>query len=664
MNDTYVGLGLAFPEPQDCLRSNTDEHGRFTFTQIPEGSRVDFWVEAPGKERVWTFWDNDAVQAAQFPVGQTDIEIVLEDESIIEGRVIDSDSGQGVPGVALLACANRIAAGFFSNHRTISGEDGRFRLSGLPADDYSIQVVAPHHGQYEWVGRDVKVSVGTGQSVKEVNIPVNKGAMLEVYMKSPDTGEPVKGALVIIDQKANFGRHDRFSRFVYSDKDGLAVCRVPAGECTILAGGDEYIYFRDPEPIKAVKGKTHRRTIELYKKASVEGIVTDQQGNPVSNAFIDCMPNYDIPVRSDADGEYRVILDEYDAKKRFLLVRDQDKCQAARVEIKPDTMTLDVTLEPAYRLLGQVLDPNGKGIPMASIKSHVVPEVFTDAQGRYEISAVTAQTYSIEVEADGYGRFESDRIVVDGYPNKVIEVDPIVLQPGSESISGIVVDANDNPVVGIRMLITGSLGSHTGQPELEGFTDKHGRFSFRGVCKGPLQVQAGFSNGRRGCGATNAQGGDEEVKLVLGRTLTHEGYKSLAGKPLPDFDGITIDYDEERSRNKAILMCFFDMQQRPSRHWVAQLAKRTEELKEKDMVVVGVQASKMEKSALDEWVRKQGISFPVGTIEGDERERRFEWGIKSLPWLILTDGEHIVRLEGAGLGEVGQMLKETRDGQD
>lgn len=37
---------------------------------------------------------------------------------------------------------------------------------------------------------------------------------------------------------------------------------------------------------------------------------------------------------------------------------------------------------------------------------------------------------------------------------------------------------------------------------------------------------------------------------------------------------------------------------------------------------------------------------------GDDKKLRLDWGIKSLPWLILTDQHHIIRTEGVSLTEL------------
>jgi len=149
----------------------------------------------------------------------------------------------------------------------------------------------------------------------------------------------------------------------------------------------------------------------------------------------------------------------------------------------------------------------------------------------------------------------------------------------------------------------------------------------------------------------------EDMKLLVEPDYTNPA--SLIGKPLPDFDNITIDFHSEQAQDKMLLLCFWDMNQRPSRNCIIELGRRAEELKEKDVTTVAIQASEVDAKELNEWAKKNGIPFPVGMIQGDEAKTRFNWGVKSLPWLILTDTEHIVKTKGFGLDELNHKLQET-----
>ena len=45
-------------------------------------------------------------------------------------------------------------------------------------------------------------------------------------------------------------------------------------------------------------------------------------------------------------------------------------------------------------------------------------------------------------------------------------------------------------------------------------------------------------------------------------------------------------------------------------------------------------------------------------IQGDAKTR-FTWGVRSLPWLILTDAKHVVRAEGFALTELDDKIEGT-----
>jgi hypothetical protein len=150
-----------------------------------------------------------------------------------------------------------------------------------------------------------------------------------------------------------------------------------------------------------------------------------------------------------------------------------------------------------------------------------------------------------------------------------------------------------------------------------------------------------------------------------GRLVTY-AYKpeppDLVGRALPDFAGINIDFAREQARDKRILVCFCDINQRPSRHLVRQLAKKGEDLKQKEIVIAAIQASQLDPDALAEWVKKYNIPFPVGIVEGDTEKVCSVWGMKALPWLVLTDRDEKVTANGFALFELDEKLKRTGGG--
>jgi len=135
-------------------------------------------------------------------------------------------------------------------------------------------------------------------------------------------------------------------------------------------------------------------------------------------------------------------------------------------------------------------------------------------------------------------------------------------------------------------------------------------------------------------------------------------FKNLVGKSLPSFDQIITGLDLKDTTEKMLLICFFDMNQRPSRNCLLQLVGKGQEFKSKDLSIVAVQTSKINEDKLNEWIKENHIPFRVGMIRGDEEEIRSAWGVKSLPWLILTDKQHIVRAEGFAISELDTKMQE------
>ena len=128
--------------------------------------------------------------------------------------------------------------------------------------------------------------------------------------------------------------------------------------------------------------------------------------------------------------------------------------------------------------------------------------------------------------------------------------------------------------------------------------------------------------------------------------------KPLKDKPLPDMKQLAVVDKPNQTKGKIMLLCFFDMEQRPSRNCLRQLSERAKELKTKDIVIVAVQSSEVAEKTFDEWIEKSNLPFSVGMIVGDEEKTRFNWGVRSLPWLILTDRQHIVTAEGFSIDEL------------
>ena len=91
------------------------------------------------------------------------------------------------------------------------------------------------------------------------------------------------------------------------------------------------------------------------------------------------------------------------------------------------------------------------------------------------------------------------------------ELDPVELKPANLKLAGQVLDADDKPVAGCNVNLSGD-----DQPNANARTDRDGRFSFAHVCEGTIRLSA---NSQRAFGNISAEGGDTNVVLHLGENM-------------------------------------------------------------------------------------------------------------------------------------------------
>jgi len=403
----------------------------------------------------------------------------------------------------------------------------------------------------------------------------------------------------------------------------------------------------------------------------VDGVVTDPEGLPVSKARLNVMFGGHGSCMSDKNGRFRLSWFARPVQtdgQVSLLVRQAKINLAAVVVLKPETTRLDIKLRPAVRFTGMVADETGKALRGA--KANVTfwngkygtmlseTNVKTNRKGRFEITMIPyGHKCTIGTEADGYGRETIDVFSDDAVDGR-LDVGIVKLKLADKKVAGVVYDANDIPVQNAQISAYGN-----GQPMRRGIvTDAQGRFVVDGVCKGAIQIYA-HARDRSPVeyGHTAAEAGATDVRIVLEKrssSILHppEQAPSLMGKSLPELNDIEIDFNFDRAIERMVLVCFFDMQQRPSRNYISRLAERAGQLRQKGISVIAIQASKVDKNSLDEWLKENNIPFITGPIRDNEEQVRFNWGIKSLPWLILTDKKHIVIAEGFSVNELDEKI--------
>ena len=655
--------------PKEWFTAKTDSQGRFQFDQFAADVSCDFRIKAPHLDSTYKFTTHYQ-NACGFEVWRSDIRLVLPREGDIKGRVVEAGTGKPVGGVELTVQADRDREDILNRYyvRIITADaNGVFECAGLPEGKNKIQLAESENEVAQWIAKPVEVDVVPHRTINDVQVLLEKGEIIECKVRENGSEKPLAGMSVSAYGEAGSARS-------ITDKTGIVKLRVPPGEYQAYASGESYITWRVNEPVIVKAGEVTHLDVLLDKSPTLSGSVIDSDGRPAKDVLVTVHPFGD-HVYTDQEGQFVAGYDENRAGQGlFIMARDPERCLAALVRTKEFEKPDELILVPSFTVKGKITDPNNIGIPAARVSlcidfarcfSGLGREVLTDSHGYYVFSALPPKhgdfNYRVSVHAAGFGPKEYDRIEIEGEAGATTEVPTIQLVPANVSISGIVVDANGLPAAQVPIFLHGA--DSFDQPDKSTATDKDGRFAICRICKGPLRIQANFSSSPGGSGFLRAQGGDTNVKIILGQEGVHQPYVSLAGKPLPELEELGIKLSPADIEGKRILVCFWDMEQRPSRRFISQLTKQAEQIKDKGVVVVAIQASKIDQDELSQWKNKHNIPFQIGMIKGDAEKARFAWGIRSLPWLILTDRKHIVCAEGFSLGELENKLRQLGDKQ-
>ncbi|MHC4647473.1 MAG: M56 family metallopeptidase, partial [Planctomycetota bacterium] len=358
--------------------------------------------------------------------------------------------------------------------------------------------------------------------------------------------------------------------------------------------------------------------------------------------------------------------------------------------------TIDQVLQAAPKFIaGRVVDSNNVPVSGVVVKTvfhltksedgkrgfriingHDRLSYITDNQGRFALQLEQDDSYDITFSSKNHAGF-----IAYDVPSGTGDLK--VVLPEGGTVTGRVVRLENGrkvPVASVEVTAEHRLGNFTRlgfENNKKTITDSQGRFRFdhlrtrmrrykrRSLNEEHTYVPRSWKISAEGT-STTIEFRDtekiEEMELVVTADLGTP--LPLLGKPLPQFGGINIQFNAKQTGDEKVLVCFWDMNQRPSRYCIRQLAERASHLKDKGVNIVAIQAAAVDENALNEWISKNHIPFPVGNIKADEEKTRLAWGVRSLPWLILTDTDHIVTAEGFQVNELAEQISAGAENPD
>jgi len=493
---------LIAQDPMPWGRTTTDARGQFAFTYLPGKAEAGLLVTSPGRAKCFVPSTRNKPIGANFKVGGKDVRIVMSDESIINGTVVDKKTGKAVDGVTLSLGQMGWMPNLFLD-RQVKVVGGKFTVRQLSDGQHWVALITPPGQTPKWIIPNDRIDLAPGRKITSVKIELEAGGIIEVTVTDAVTNKPVPKALVVL----NGQQERRGTRLIEkAGADGVMRFRALPGryELVHVSGLPHHVptgSYRLDAPMIAtvVGGKTSRLTVALDRKLALTGVVRDKAGKPVQGAKVAVDSGAPRTVRTDEAGAFRVLVDEAPDEDDsddeiggdWIHVQHAERKLAASVRV-PGSLKAEITLEPTWAVTGRLVDSKGKPLGRALVtlgqkggRKHmggmVPPDATTDAKGNFTIGLLTVGTlYRLVAEADGYA--EDERVFALDRAG-VKKLGDIALVAADGVISGLVIDANNRPVEGAKVSV--SLGSYTGGARPSPvMTDAKGRFEIKGLVKG------------------------------------------------------------------------------------------------------------------------------------------------------------------------------------
>ncbi len=650
---------------REQFSAKTSADGKFRIEECPTNAAVDLGVRKPGKvlrdlKRQYT-----GPETMRCRPGKKEVKLVLDEAGMVEGKVRSQESGQPLAGVRLFM--QRSEPGYpvsGAADPVLSDEDGVFRATEVAPGSYQIHATFGTNALQDFVAENVSVNVEAGKTTRGIEISATKGGFLEITMVGKGDHKPLAGVgLNVFKQE--------YSNGAQSGSNGLALLRLPAGQYRVDAYRDNA--RAEQASVTIENGATNRIEMEIPEPLKIAGTVRDASGTAVAGLQLRVVPGYRAGnvglIKTDAEGRFEFPWNpqQFGGQNNTccIVARDEKRNLAAAADLEEGVTKLELRLEPGLTIAGLVENTSGKPLTNVTVNLYLWSgnsgDSFTDkpikgdAQGKFEVQALPAgRRYSVHVTAKGYGSGDSQIQEVDA-DSKRLELPTFTLNVADRKLAGQVVDAEDKPVASAWVHMYGR-----GQPNSSTRTDPDGRFRFEEVCEGRLQLSASTQGSY---GNVSAEAGDTNVVLKLGVNQSFSSQEapkrpSLKGKALPDLTAVGLPADCSPA-GKRLLLCLFDLEQRPSRRFTRLLAEQHGTLREKGITVLGLQAAIASADVLKEWKEASSPPFPVGQITEKNDKTKWACDVDSMPWLILTDPEHRVVAEGFAFEDLDAKLKEA-----
>ena len=311
------------------------------------------------------------------------IEFKLERGLSLAGRIVNGD-GDPIDGAQVYTQFVGQSGQADYVPAQMSGEDGRFSISGLRAGRYLLRA------SKQGFGRPAMTNVDAGDSevvMKLSAVPVARGIVIDA-----DTGEALKSCYLTVSRSPELLRLRRRDSQRLRSEDGrfeVPLDRINAGATTVwifglapgYAGGSVEVALRPPDrPRKPLPASVDGLVLRLRRGASVVGRVVDAEGTAIPNAQVELRAlakagdqvraramqdaqGYAVTALTAADGSFKatgLLAGEYAVTARHASYAMGRAAESVEVAETGQASIPDLRLGRGARVHGVVFDDEGR----------------------------------------------------------------------------------------------------------------------------------------------------------------------------------------------------------------------------------------------------------------------------------------------------------------
>lgn len=554
---TSVAWEAVPEEMQAAVSAHTDKNGWATLPAIePEPLfRLELVSDKFGRQTL----------RVDDKKNETEREIRLQTVASINGRLLSEN----------VAWAQNVKLAFTTDSRdewnqpqgaaeTVTGEDGSFQIpviaNGGPLRSYVL--VDPTLPVRPVLSDNIFLTAG---ETVEIEIPLVPAPEIYGKVVAKSTGNPVAGAEISLGY-GGFRQSDSAT----TDENGVYRGRALPGDVRvhIISLPNGYVQLGSPwaEPYQVPENvdSFELPTIEVVGSHLISGQLIDAMDRPLPNLQIQAVDGnrrYGFG-KSDAEGRFKMTVpDGVDTKFQVSskdhgsvageVVQDDPLVVRYVPDLREKEMETERALKPDVSLLGRVLMSDKpvadipivlkRGIPVGrnGTRYSQVSETRTDRNGNYRLDGLKAgDRYHIEVRptfpaADPRWHYQSPYI--QDLPETAkgeVSLPDVKLLKLNQSIAGVVVDSNGNPVkdatISVNLRSGQSLSRYATSSQPPWTKSDHlGRFRFKGLPDDKLSIMAYFANPESGGqirfpAKRNVNMNQQDIRIVLDPSLREE----------------------------------------------------------------------------------------------------------------------------------------------